>query len=176
MGKNLRQQRRGRGGMTYTSPSHRHVGNIRLPPVTQKSGKVVDIVHAPGRLCPVVKVDFGGETNIMLAAEGVMVGQNVSVDGTGSVEAGNVMPLSNIPEGTLVFNIEGRPGDGGKYARAAGNSATIVTKGEQVVMLWRLQELRPALPRHGRYRCRRRPHGEALRKVWEQVPRPPKQK
>jgi large subunit ribosomal protein L2 len=135
MGKNLRQQRRGRGGMTYTSPSHRHVGDIRLPPVTQKSGKVVDIVHAPGRLCPVVKVDFGGETNIMLAAEGVMVGQNVSVDGTGSVEAGNVMPLSNIPEGTLVFNIEGRPGDGGKYARAAGNSATIVTKGEQVVML-----------------------------------------
>ena len=28
---------------------------------------------------------------------------------------GNVMPLANIPEGTLVFNIEGRPGDGGKY-------------------------------------------------------------
>ncbi len=41
------------------------------------------------------------------------------------------MPLANVPEGTLVFNIEGRPGDGGKYVKAAGSSATVVTKGEQ---------------------------------------------
>jgi large subunit ribosomal protein L2 len=134
MGKNLRQQRRGRGGMQYRSPSHRHVGEIKLPLASLKSGKVVDIVHAPGRLCPVVKVDFSGESIIMLAAEGVMVGQNLSVDGTGSIVAGNVMPLSAIPEGTLVFNMEGRPGDGGKYVKVAGASATLITKGERITM------------------------------------------
>lgn len=135
MGKNLRQQRRGRGGMQYRSPSHRHVGEIKLPLASHKSGKILDIMHAPGRLCPVAKVDFGGENIIMLAAEGVMVGQTISVDGAGAVQAGNIMPLSSVPEGTLVFNIEGRPGDGGKYVRTAGGSATLVTKGEKVMMM-----------------------------------------
>lgn len=121
--------------MQYRSPSHRHVGEIKLPLATLESGKIVDIMHAPGRLCPVAKVDFNGESIIMLAAEGVMVGQNVSVDGSGDIKAGNVMPLANVPEGTLVFNIEGRPGDGGKYVRTAGTSATLVTKGERVVMM-----------------------------------------
>ncbi|OPY31469.1 MAG: 50S ribosomal protein L2 [Methanomassiliicoccales archaeon PtaU1.Bin124] len=134
MGKNLRQQRRGRGGMNYASPSHRHVGEIKLPLATLKSGKIVDIMHAPGRLCPVAKVDFGGESIIMLAAEGIMVGQNVSVDGAGEIKAGNVLPLSAIPEGTLVFNMEARPGDGGKYVKVAGSSATLVTKGERVTI------------------------------------------
>jgi len=135
MGKNLRQQRRGRGtSQTYRSPSHRHVGDLKLPQIEMKSGKVVDIMHAPGRLCPVAKVDFAGESIIMIAAEGIMVGQSVSVDGTGAIMAGNVVPLSVIPEGTLVFGIEGRPGDGGKYVKAAGTSALIVTKGERVVM------------------------------------------
>ena len=54
----------------------------RLP--SKKNGKVVDIIHAPGRPSPVAKVDFGGETNIMIGAEGMMVGQKVFVDGTGS--------------------------------------------------------------------------------------------
>jgi large subunit ribosomal protein L2 len=135
MGKNLIQQRRGRGGMNYRSPSHRHVGDIKLPLASLKSGKVLDIMHAPGRLCPVIKVDFGGENVLMLAAEGVMVGQNISVDGSGQLKAGNVLPLASIPEGTLVFNIEGRPGDGGKYIRTAGCSATLVTKGDRITMM-----------------------------------------
>ena len=41
MGKNLIQQRRGRGGMNYRSPSHRHVGEIKLPLATLKSGKII---------------------------------------------------------------------------------------------------------------------------------------
>ncbi|HSV41919.1 MAG TPA: 50S ribosomal protein L2 [Methanomassiliicoccales archaeon] len=135
MGKNLRQQRRGRGGFPYRSPSHRHVGDVKLPLETMKSGKIIDIVHAPGRLCPVAMVDFSGDSIVMLAAEGVMVGQEVKVDGSGGIVAGNVMPLANVPEGTLVFNVEGRPGDGGKYVKAGGSSATVVTKGENIVVV-----------------------------------------
>ena len=44
------------------------------------------------------------------------------------------MPLLYIPEGTPVFNIEGHPGDGGKYVRAAGASATVVSHGKMTVV------------------------------------------
>lgn len=42
--------------MTYTSPSHRHVGEIKHPYVERKTGTVMDIVHAPGRNSPVAEV------------------------------------------------------------------------------------------------------------------------
>ncbi len=135
MGKNLRQQRRGRGGSVYRSPSHRHLGVMKHPLADKKSGKVVDLIHAPGKTCPVAKVDFGGNVEMMIAAEGMMVGQKIMVDGTPEIVSGNIMPLGNVPEGTLVFNVEGRPGDGGKYIKTAGTSGTVITKGEKVSLL-----------------------------------------
>lgn len=135
MGKNLRQQRRGRGGMQYASPSHRHIGDLKLPAPELKSGKIVDLMHAPGRTCPVAKVDYGSEVSFMIAAEGMTVGQKISVFGVGDVAPGNVMALGNIPEGTMVYSIEGRPGDGGKYCKAGGTSATVVTRGDKISCL-----------------------------------------
>ncbi len=85
---------------------------MKHPLADKKSGKVVDLIHAPGKTCPVAKVDFGGNIEMMIAAEGMMVGQKVMVDGTPEIVSGNIMPLANVPEGTLVFNVEGRPGDG----------------------------------------------------------------
>jgi large subunit ribosomal protein L2 len=135
MGKQLRQQRRGKAGPVYRSPSHRHMGTVSHPEVDNQNGRIVDIVHAPGRLGPVAKVDFNGKVQLMLAAEGMMVGKDLYVGPNGAFNAGNVMPLSVMPEGTLVHNIEGRPGDGGKFVRTSGGSATVVTRGEKVVVL-----------------------------------------
>lgn len=106
MGKNLRQQRRGRGGSQYRSPSHRHLGDIKLPKVNDGAGKIVDITHAPGRTGPLAEVDFAGDVVRMIAAEGMYVGQDVYVGGSGAIVSGNVMPLARIPDGTLIYNTE----------------------------------------------------------------------
>jgi large subunit ribosomal protein L2 len=120
MGKQLRQQRRGKGGAVYRSPGHRHISSIRYPNVDAGTGRIVDLIHAPGRSGPLAKVDFAGENVLMLAAEGMMVGKAVSYDlGVTDLSPGNVVPLSSVPEGSFVYNIEGQPGDGGKFVRAA---------------------------------------------------------
>jgi large subunit ribosomal protein L2 len=134
MGKRLITQRRGRGGSQYLSPSHRHVDDVRLPAFDEGEGTVIDLVHAPGRTSPLAEVVFDGKKDYLLAAEGVKVGQKLTV-GKGKIAAGNIMQLSMIPEGTPVSHIEGVPGDGGKYAKTAGTSASIVSRGEKVVVL-----------------------------------------
>jgi large subunit ribosomal protein L2 len=135
MGKQLRQQRRGKGGSVYRSPSHRHLGAIKHPEAILKTGKIMDIVHAPGRSGPLAAVEFGGKMQLMIAAEGMTVGQDVSVAGQETTISGCITPLGNLPEGTLVHNIEGRPGDGGKFVRTAGSQATVVSRGVKVVVL-----------------------------------------
>lgn len=134
MGKHLRQQRRGRGGSQYRSPSHRHLGDIRMPRTKQGTGEIIDLMHAPGRTSPLANLRLDGKTVKIIAAEGMQVGQVVQFGEGGAVVSGNVMMLSSIPEGTLIFNIEARPGDGGKFVRSSGNAAAIVSRGEKVVV------------------------------------------
>ncbi len=133
MGKRLIPQRRGRGGSQYRSPSHRHVDDVKLPVKACTEGVVVDLIHAPGRTSPLAVIDFDGVTDYQLAAEGVKVGQKITTTG-GKVAAGNISTLANIPEGTPIHNIEGIPGDGGKYVKTAGTSATLVSRGAVVVV------------------------------------------
>lgn len=135
MGKQLRQQRRGKAGAVYRSPSHRHMGDIRYPKVDANAGKIVDLVHAPGRTGPLAKVNFAGKAVLMIASEGMTVGKEITYGQPGEMKAGNVMPLSAVPEGTFIYNLEAKPGDGGKFVRAAGTAATVVSKGAKVVVL-----------------------------------------
>ncbi|MCJ2668892.1 MAG: 50S ribosomal protein L2 [Candidatus Thermoplasmatota archaeon] len=133
MGKRLRSQRRGKGSRTYSSPSHRHRGPVNLPKMDDLDGVVVDLVHSPGHTAPLAKVRFGEKEVLMLASDGLQVGETVSI-GKVSVERGHVLPLSRIPESTLVFDVESKPGDGGKFARSAGTAAMIVSHGAETVI------------------------------------------
>ena len=134
MGKRLRTQRRGAGGSQYRSPSHRHVDDVRLPAFKEGTGVVMDLIQAPGRTSPLAEVKFEGmKLDYQIAAEGVKVGQIISV-GSGEIVPGNILPLSAIAEGTFIHNIEGIPGDGGKFVKVAGASATVVSKGASVVI------------------------------------------
>lgn len=134
MGKNLRQQRRGRGGSVYRSPSHKHAGPVKYPPINNGAGRIVDFIHAPGRNCPLARVMVNDEMIQMIAAEGMQVGQEVSIGDGVPIITGNVTYLANIPEGTMVYNIEGKPGDGGKFVRTPGTYATVVSRGKKVVL------------------------------------------
>lgn len=129
MGKRLITQRRGKASPVHKSPGHRHIGPAKHPKVpSETTGIVVDIVHAPGRSAPVAEVRFGdGSTTTVIAAEGTSVGQTLGFT-TSELKPGNLAYLHAIPEGTPVYNIEGQPGDGGKFVRAAGTAAFIVSR------------------------------------------------
>ena len=133
MAKRLRTQRRGTGGSQYRSPSHRHVDDVRLPAMNEGEGVVKDLIHAPGRTSPLAVIDYNGVSDYQLAAEGVSVGQKVAVGGK-DVAAGNILALADIPEGTEIHNIEKLPGDGGKFVKTAGSSATVVSRGSVVIV------------------------------------------
>src|ERR1051326_5557879 len=127
MGKRLITQRRGKATPVHMSPGHRHLGPAKLPKVrTETKVKVEDIVHAPGRTAPVgiLRMPDGSKSRTILA-EGVSVGQELTI-ATDQLAPGNVLRLALIPEGSPGFNIESQPGDGGKFVRAAGTTASIV--------------------------------------------------
>ncbi|MDM7275569.1 MAG: 50S ribosomal protein L2 [Thermoprotei archaeon] len=139
MGKSLRQQRAGRGTQTFRSPGHIHPGPAKYPALSSETymGKVVELVHDPGRYVPLARiVTEKGEEFLVPAAEGVYVGQAITIGPQARVEAGNIMPLGSVPEGTMVFNLELRPGDGGRLARQGGSYAVVLGKaGDKVIVL-----------------------------------------
>lgn len=136
MGKRILVQRRGRGSPTFRAQSHRRRGAVKYPPLILMSrkgyliAKVEDLLHEPGRGCPIALLRLeSGDTYLALVPEGTAVGQQIRIGPKAGTRAGYILPLSSIPEGTPVFNIEGQPGDGGKFVRAGGTYATILTRG-----------------------------------------------
>lgn len=126
-------QRRGRGGPRYRSPSHRRVSDARYPAnrgvfKEKIGGQVIDIIHDRGRTAPLVKVLLENFDEVFcIASEGARVGQWIEIGENASVEDGNILPVGRMGEGTLIYNLEVNPGDGGKLVRSAGSSAYIVS-------------------------------------------------
>jgi len=139
MGRRIRGQRRGRGGSTFRAPSHRYKSDTqhKKPEDTDLiSGEVVDIEHDPARSAPIAQVAFeDGDQRLVLAPEGVGVGDELQVGISASIEPGNTLPLAEIPEGVPVCNVESNPGDGGTFARASGVSARVVTHDRSVTVV-----------------------------------------
>ena len=129
MGRRIQGQRRGRGGPTFRAPSHRYKADLghRNTDGTV-AGEVVAIEHDPARSAPIALVAFeDGDRRYVLAPEGVAVGEELQVGISAEVKAGNTLPLAEIPEGVPICNVEARPGDGGRFARASGVNATLIT-------------------------------------------------
>lgn len=128
VGKRIRVQRRGRGGPTYRASGHKRVAPARYPSLTTTvTGRIVELVHDPGRGTPLAHVKFeGGKTCYTVAPEGIHKEQIIEMGETAPVKIGNILSVGKIPEGTIVCNIELHPGDGGKIARSSGAYATVV--------------------------------------------------
>jgi len=144
LGKRIRVQRRGRGGSTFRASTHKRVAPAKYPPaITPKdsfeasiNGVVEALVHDPGRGAPLAFVRFeNGETCYTVPPEGVFKGQQISLGGKAPAEVGNILPLGKVPEGTIVCNLELRPGDGGKMAKSSGAYATVVGHTPQGTMI-----------------------------------------
>ncbi len=130
MGQRIRGQRRGRGGSTFRAPSHRYKAELSHRTVEEGDivrGTVVGIEHDPARSAPVAEIRFeDGDKRLVLAPEGIAVGDEIQLGVSAAIEKGNTLPLAEIPEGVPVCNVEAKAGDGGKFARASGVSATLL--------------------------------------------------
>lgn len=137
MGKRLIQQARGKGSPRYKSPSFNYKGEAKHRKLTKEpfvNGTVIDIIKCRGHTAPLAIIGYDdGEYCLTIAPEGIKVGQTVNYGTNVEVNPGNVASLSELPEGTLVYNIESKPGDGGKFCRASGSAAKIVSKMENTI-------------------------------------------
>ncbi|MDR0831918.1 MAG: 50S ribosomal protein L2 [Bacillales bacterium] len=99
-------------------------------------GRVASIEYDPNRSANIALINYvDGEKRYIIAPEGLKAGAKV-ISGVGvDIQVGNALPLENIPEGTLVHNVELKPGKGGQMIRSAGTSAQIQAKEGDYVLL-----------------------------------------
>ncbi|MFQ3476175.1 50S ribosomal protein L2 [Halonotius sp. F2-221B] len=139
MGRRIQGQRRGRGGPTFRAPSHRYKAELshkKSEDTDTISGEIVGIEHDPARSAPLADVEFeDGDRRLILAPEGVTVGETIQVGVSAEIKPGNTLPIGEIPEGVLICNVESSPGDGGKFARATGVSAQLMTHDRNVAVI-----------------------------------------
>lgn len=98
--------------------------------------KIATIEYDPNRSANIALLHYAdGEKRYILAPKGLAVGMEVISGETTDIKPGNALVLANIPEGTLVHNIELHPGRGGQLIRSAGTSAQILGKEGRYVII-----------------------------------------
>ena len=99
-------------------------------------GKVASIEYDPNRTANIALIYYAdGEKRYILAPKTLKVGDEVQAGEKADIKPGNALPIMSIPVGTLVHNIELRPGKGGELARSAGASAQILGREENYVLI-----------------------------------------
>lgn len=94
--------------------------------------KVAAIEYDPNRTCRIALLHYAdGHKAYILAPVGLNVGDTVTSSNKADIKPGNCLTISTIPVGTIIHNIEMRPGKGGQICRGAGASATLAGKGEK---------------------------------------------
>ncbi|SEN60792.1 50S ribosomal protein L2 [Lihuaxuella thermophila] len=92
-------------------------------------GKVATIEYDPNRSANIALIHYvDGEKRYILAPHGLTVGTEIISGPDADIRVGNALPLRNIPVGTVIHNIELKPGRGGQLVRAAGASAQLLGK------------------------------------------------
>ena len=99
-------------------------------------GSVATIEYDPNRTANIALINYAdGEKRYIIAPKGLTVGMTVEAGENADIKVGNALPIMNIPVGTMVHNIELRPGKGGELARSAGASAQILGREGNYVMI-----------------------------------------
>jgi large subunit ribosomal protein L2 len=135
----------GRNSYGRITVRHRGGGNRRKYRVIDFKRTKFDVTatvktleYDPNRSAHIALIEYAdGEKAYILAPVGLKVGDTVVSGPSADIKPGNALPLTNIPVGTFVHNVELYPGKGGQLARAAGNAAQLMAK-EGVYALLRL--------------------------------------
>lgn len=133
MGKRPLVRRRGRGGRQFRATTIGKLAPAKYPLFAlseQHEGKIIDLVHERGREAPLAKVRFeNGSICYMPAVIGTKVGSKIQIGLNAEIANGNIISIQNIPDGTIVCNLEKHFGDGGAISKSAGNYATVFSHG-----------------------------------------------
>jgi large subunit ribosomal protein L2 len=98
--------------------------------------KVAAIEYDPNRSARIALLNYAdGEKRYIIAPVGLEVGRTVVSGPDADILIGNALPLKNIPPGTVVHNVELKPGKGGQMARSAGSQAQLVSREAEFALL-----------------------------------------
>jgi large subunit ribosomal protein L2 len=136
MGKRIIQQRRGKGTSTFRVRQKAYSLRIGYP-VVEGKGTVIKLVSDSGHTSPLALINVGRKFFYNVAVEGLEEKQQVSMGKGSEIKPGNILPLSEVPVGTHLCNIEVIPFSGGQLVRASGISAIVTKKlpGRVVLLL-----------------------------------------
>ncbi|WED86511.1 50S ribosomal protein L2 [Bacillus velezensis] len=99
-------------------------------------GRVATVEYDPNRSANIALINYvDGEKRYILAPKGIQVGTEIMSGPEVDIKVGNALPLINIPVGTVVHNIELKPGKGGQLVRSAGTSAQVLGKEGKYVLV-----------------------------------------
>ncbi|MFH2106984.1 MAG: 50S ribosomal protein L2 [Candidatus Micrarchaeota archaeon] len=135
MGKPLKSQRRGKGLPRYRCPKSQRVTDLAyrsyddIEKAGVLKGEILYFVDDPARNAVLMKVKYDNNEQVfLLAPEGIAIGDFIEAGAQGKIIPGSVLPLYRVPDGAYVYNIENRPGDGGKFVKSPGSYAVVVSK------------------------------------------------
>jgi large subunit ribosomal protein L2 len=99
-------------------------------------GRVATIEYDPNRTANIALIHYlDGEKRYILAPKGLTVGTQIVSGPDADIKVGNALPLKNIPVGTVIHNIELKPGFGGQLVRSAGAEAQILGKEDKYALV-----------------------------------------
>ncbi len=99
-------------------------------------GRVATIEYDPNRSANIALINYlDGEKRYILAPKNLEVGMEIMSGVDADIKVGNALPLANIPVGTVIHNIELKPGKGGQLVRSAGTSAQVLGKEGRYVLV-----------------------------------------
>ena len=99
-------------------------------------GTIASIEYDPNRSANIALINYAdGEKRYIIAPKGLKVGMKIVSGENVDIKVGNALPIMNIPVGTVIHNIEMRPGKGAQIARSAGQSAQILGREERYVLV-----------------------------------------
>jgi len=136
MGRVIRTQRKSHAIFRAITRLNKNPAKFRPLDYSERNGYlrgvVKDIIHDSGRGAPLARVMFrdpyryGHVTQTFIATEGLHTGAFIYCGKKAKLAIGNVLPVGQMPEGTIICNVEEKPGDRGALARTSGNYATII--------------------------------------------------
>jgi large subunit ribosomal protein L2 len=99
-------------------------------------GKVLAIEYDPNRSARIALIKYtDSELNYIIAPDNLKVGNIIVSDENADILPGNTIPVSKVPLGAFIHNVELKPGKGGQLARSAGNSCMIISKDEHYTQI-----------------------------------------
>lgn len=136
-------KRAGRNNQGRITVRHRGGGHKRMYRIIDFKrdkdgvpGRVASIEYDPNRTSRIALIHYrDGEKRYIIAPRGLKVGDEIMSGPGADIKVGNALPLENIPVGTVIHNIELKPGKGGQLVRAAGTQAQLLGKEDKYAII-----------------------------------------